>query len=182
VKTQPIRPATIVFGDGPQAVPSAPEFDDVYHPRIGALAQAQHVFLRGNGLPARWAGCHRFTLLETGFGLGNNFLATWQAWREDPARCSHLFYVAIDRHPPTAVDLARAHAGSALPALAAQLQQAWPALTPNLHPLEFEGGRVQLLLALRRSLQERRQTFDLQAPSAPLREVLQRYGHAPPPS
>jgi anti-anti-sigma factor len=35
---------------------------------------------------------------------------------------------------------------------------------------------VQLLLALRRSLQERRQTFDLQAPSAPLREVLQRYG------
>jgi anti-anti-sigma factor len=35
---------------------------------------------------------------------------------------------------------------------------------------------VQLLLALRRTLQERRQTFDLQAPSAPLREVLQRYG------
>lgn len=148
MKTQPIQPATIAFGDGPQAVPSAPHFDDVYHPRIGALAQAQHVFLQGNGLPARWAGRSRFTILETGFGLGNNFLATWQAWRQDPARGSRLFYVAIERHPPTAADLARAHAHSALPELAHQLLQAWPALTPNLHPLEFEGGRVHLLLVL----------------------------------
>lgn len=35
---------------------------------------------------------------------------------------------------------------------------------------------VQLLLALRRSLQERQQALDLRAPSAALREVLQRYG------
>lgn len=32
--------------------------------------------------------------------------------------------------------------------LAAELHAAWPPLTPNLHALDFEGGRVQLLLAL----------------------------------
>jgi tRNA 5-methylaminomethyl-2-thiouridine biosynthesis bifunctional protein len=48
VKTQPIQPARIAFDDG---VPVATEFGDVYHARAGALAQAQHVFLRGNELP-----------------------------------------------------------------------------------------------------------------------------------
>ena len=35
------------------ALPLALAFGDVYHPRSGALAQANHVFLAGNGLPLR---------------------------------------------------------------------------------------------------------------------------------
>jgi tRNA 5-methylaminomethyl-2-thiouridine biosynthesis bifunctional protein len=149
VKTQPIRTARIELGtDADAEPPFAPDFGDLYHPRIGAQAQAQHVFLHGNGLPARWAGRERFVIVETGFGLGNNFLATWAAWRQDPLRCERLHYVAVERHPPALRDLARAHAHSALPDLAAQLLQQWPALTPNLHPIDFDGGRVQLLLCL----------------------------------
>ncbi|MDP1901566.1 MAG: FAD-dependent 5-carboxymethylaminomethyl-2-thiouridine(34) oxidoreductase MnmC [Rubrivivax sp.] len=148
MKTQPIVPAHIDFGAAPDHLPRAPDFGDVYHPQVGALAQARHVFLGGNRLPQRWAGRSRFVILETGFGLGNNFLATWDAWRADPARCQRLHFVSIERHPPTREDLARAHAGSALPELAAELVHAWPPLTPNLHTLEFEDGRVQLLLAL----------------------------------
>ena len=148
MKTQPIQPARIEFpADGvPDSPPRAPDFDDLYHPRIGALAQARHVFLAGNGLPGRWAGRARFTVLETGFGLGNNFLATWDAWRSDPARCERLHFVSIEKHPPTREDLARAHAGSPLPALAAELIAAWPPPTPNLHLLRFDGGRLRLLL------------------------------------
>ena len=148
MKTQPIRPARIEFpADGtPDSPPRAPDFDDPYHPRVGALAQARHVFLGGNGLPGRWAGRARFTVLETGFGLGNNFLATWDAFRRDPARCERLHFVSIEKHPPTRDDLVRAHAGSPLPALAAELIAAWPPLTPNLHLLRFDGGRVRLLL------------------------------------
>jgi tRNA 5-methylaminomethyl-2-thiouridine biosynthesis bifunctional protein len=152
MKTQPIVPARIEFDDGrhggPPRPPWAPDFGDLYHPQVGALAQARHVFLQGNGLPGRWAGRARFVIVETGFGLGNNFLATWEAWRRDPARCGQLHYVAVERHPPTRAALERAHAGSELPELAAALARAWPALTPNLHPLEFESGGVQLLLAL----------------------------------
>jgi len=148
VKRQPIAPARIEFGASAGEPPRAPDFDDLYHPRIGATAQAVHVFLNGNGLPARWAGRPHFTILETGFGLGNNFLATWDAWRRDPARCERLFFVSIERHPPQRDDLARAHSASPWPDLAAELLQGWPPLVPNLHPLDFDGGRVQLVLAL----------------------------------
>lgn len=145
MKTQPIQLAELSFDDG---TPFAPAFGDVYHSRAGALAQAQHVFLGGNGLPQRWQGRERFVVLETGFGLGNNFLATWQAWREDPARCARLVFVSVEKHPLRRDDLKRAHAASPLPELAASLAAGWPPLTPNLHTLDFEGGRVRLLLAL----------------------------------
>jgi tRNA 5-methylaminomethyl-2-thiouridine biosynthesis bifunctional protein len=147
MKTQPIQPARIEFGDAGQP-PRAPEFDDIYHPQVGALAQARHVFLGGNGLPGRWGQRRHFVVVETGFGLGNNFLATWDAWRSDPARCERLHMVSVEKHPLTRVDLQRAHANSPLTELAAELLKAWPPLTPNLHVLEFEGGRVRLTLVL----------------------------------
>jgi tRNA 5-methylaminomethyl-2-thiouridine biosynthesis bifunctional protein len=142
--TQP-SPAQI---DWRGEVPQAPAFGDLYHPRVGALAQAQHVFLQGNDLPARWQGRERFVVLETGFGLGHNFLATWQAWRTDPARCTRLHYVAIELHPPRADDLARSEGAAQLPALAAALRAAWPPAVGGLHSLDFDGGALQLLLAL----------------------------------
>lgn len=147
MKTRPIVPARIEFDADGQAPPRAPAFDDIYHPRIGAAAQAQHVFLRGNGLPARWAGRREFVVLETGFGLGHNFLATWAAWQADAARCERLVFLSVEAHPPRRDDLRRALRGSAWPKLAGTLVRAWPVLAPNVHALEFEQGRVRLLLA-----------------------------------
>lgn len=144
MKTEPIVAGRVVVdADG---TPRSPDYGDVYHPAAGAWAQARHVFLAGNGLPARWAGRDRFVILETGFGLGNNFLATWDAWRADPARCERLVFVSVEKHPLSRADLAHALAPCPRPELARQLVDAWPALTPNLHTLDFEGGRVQLLL------------------------------------
>ena len=147
MKSRPVAPARIAFG-APGEPPFAPDFGDLYHPRVGAFEQARHVFLAGNGLPGRWARRARFTVLETGFGLGNNFLATWQAWRDDSARCTRLLFVSVEKHPPTRDDLARAHAACPAPALASALVSAWPPLTPDLHMLDFEGGAVRLLLAI----------------------------------
>ena len=146
MKTQPVQPAHLT--STPQGVPFSEAYGDVYHPLAGALAQARHVFLAGNGLPERWRGRDRFVILETGFGLGNNFLATWHAWRSDPqaARCLH--FVSIERHPLTRSDLAQVPRAPALVDLAALLVEAWPPLTPNLHRLAFDEGRVELLLAL----------------------------------
>lgn len=145
MKTAPIVPARVDFSG---AVPHAPDFGDGYHAPFGAFEQARLVFLGGNGLPGRWAGRTRFVVLETGFGLGNNFLATWAAWRDDPARCERLVFLSVEKHPLTREDLTRAHAASPEPALARQLIDAWPPLTPNLHTLDFEDGRVRLMLAL----------------------------------
>ena len=143
--TEPLQPARIDFSDA--SAPRAIDFDDVYHPHGGAFEQARHVFLGGNGLPQRWSGRDHFVVLETGFGLGNNFLATWAAWRDHFARCGHLWFLSLDKHPPRLDDLRRAHAHSTEPGLARELIAAWPPLTPDLHRRDFAQGCVHLLLA-----------------------------------
>ena len=80
--------------------PTSPRFGDIYRSAggdgRGGLAQARQVFLAGCGLladgdaPSAWAGRQVWQVLETGFGLGLNFLATWQAWRADPQRPARL--------------------------------------------------------------------------------------------
>jgi tRNA 5-methylaminomethyl-2-thiouridine biosynthesis bifunctional protein len=146
MKPDAIVPAEVDFSD-PES-PRSPRFDDRYHAPYGAFAQAAHVFLAGNGLPARWQGRDAFTVLETGFGLGNNFLATWAAWRADPQRCERLRFISIEKHPLRLEDLRRALADTSESELAAQLCDAWPPLTPDLHLMPFEDGRVELLLVL----------------------------------
>ena len=148
LKTALITPAHIRFGGDDSQPPEAPDFNDTYHPQAGALTRARQVFVAGAGLPERWQGRSQFVVLETGFGLGNNFLATWDAWQRDHMRCERLHYVAVERHPPRLADLEWAHRLSSLPALATELLLAWPALTANVHTLTFEGGRVTLLLGL----------------------------------
>jgi len=143
MKRRPVTPARITWdSDG---TPLAAELGDMYRPHSGALVQAHQVFLAGNGLPGRWAGRDDFTIAETGFGLGHNFLATWQAWRGSDQRPTRLHYVAIEAHPPVQADLLRAHPGHAL---AEELAAAWPPLVPGLHRIDFDGGQVRLLLAL----------------------------------
>ena len=80
---RPVRrivPATLAYDASGN--PFSPQFSDVYHSADSAAGQARHVFLHGNDLPARWASARGFTIVETGFGIGLNFLATWQAWRD----------------------------------------------------------------------------------------------------
>jgi len=142
-----VVPARLAFAaDG---TPYSEAYGDVYHSAEGGPGQSGHVFLAGNGLPARWQGRRSFTILETGFGIGLNFLTTWQAWREDPLRCERLHFVSIEKHPFTRHDLEQLHSRyPALAAQAAELHAAWPMLVPALHRLEFDSGRVVLTLAL----------------------------------
>lgn len=146
--TDPMIPATIAFR--PNGSPYSPLYGDIYHSAVGSLAQAQYVFLQGNGLPERWQGRQTFTVLETGFGMGINFLTTWAAWRADPARGEHLHFVSIEKHPFPADDLRRAHAATvddaSIATLAGTLAAAWPTLVPGTHTLDFDEGSVTLTL------------------------------------
>ena len=140
-----LQPATLSLADG---IPYSDAYGDVYHSADGGPAQARHVFLAGNGLPGRWRGRERFTVIETGFGLGLNFLATWQAWREDPSHSGQLHYVAIEKHPFTTQDLERLHAlWPELAPFSAALRDAWPVLVAGFHRVELDEGRVVLTLA-----------------------------------
>ncbi|WP_018989874.1 bifunctional tRNA (5-methylaminomethyl-2-thiouridine)(34)-methyltransferase MnmD/FAD-dependent 5-carboxymethylaminomethyl-2-thiouridine(34) oxidoreductase MnmC [Aromatoleum toluclasticum] len=141
----PIDPARLNFTE--DGTPCSVAYGDVYHSHNGGLEQARHVFLGGNGLPGRWQGRASFTIVETGFGLGLNFLATWAAWRDDAQRCDRLHFVSVERHPFPREDLAVVHARwPELASLAAELQASWPVLTPGFHRLHLDGGRVVLTL------------------------------------
>lgn len=148
MSSAPIVPAELAF-DG-KGTPFSASFGDVFHSASGGLAQARCVFLAGNGLlgaERRWKDRALFAILETGFGFGLNFLATWQAWRDDPRRPGRLHYFAIEKHPFRLPDLVRLHDRYPEQArLAAQLQAAWPSLMPGFHRLHFEAGAVTLTL------------------------------------
>jgi tRNA 5-methylaminomethyl-2-thiouridine biosynthesis bifunctional protein len=150
-----IVPATLAFDASGN--PFSPQFADVYHSADSAAGQARHVFLHGNDLPARWAGARVFTIVETGFGLGLNFLATWQAWRDDPQRCARLHFVSIERWPFARADLATVHARHPeWAALSSQLRAAWPPPVPGMHRLHFDDGKVTLTLAFDEALEAAR--------------------------
>ena len=140
----PLIPATLSFDAN--GTPCSERYGDVYHAQQGGPAQARHVFLAGNGLPERWLGVERFVILETGFGLGLNFLTTWAAWREAGRPCQ-LHFVSVEAHPFSTEDLQRAQAlWPEFASLAHELQANWPQLVPGIHRILLDEGRLILTL------------------------------------
>ena len=143
----PLVPAKLALN--PEGTPWSELYGDVYHSSAGACAQTQFVFMAGNGLPERWQNRDTFVIVETGFGLGHNFLTTWAAWRADSARSKRLHFISVEKHPFSREDLIEAHAASGAPqSLSAQLTNRWPGILPGAHRLEFEQGQVILTLLL----------------------------------
>lgn len=144
----------------PDGSPYNPMYDDVYHAHGSALAQARTVFLGGCGLPMAWEDRASCRILETGFGLGLNFLVSWAAWQADARRSTRLHFVSIEAHPVTAADLLRnvqalqaGHAEEAallprMQLLAEELARAWAGLRPGLQHWDFDDGRVRLSLGI----------------------------------
>jgi tRNA 5-methylaminomethyl-2-thiouridine biosynthesis bifunctional protein len=134
---------------GSDGTPRSPRFDDVYRPASGGLEQARHVFLEGCGLPQAWRGQPQWRVLETGFGLGLNFLATWHAWRNDSQRPRLLHFVSVEAWPVRPDDLRRSvEAYPELQPLADQLAREWWGLLRGVHRIAFDNGQVLLTLCV----------------------------------
>ena len=137
-------------------MPFSQQFDDVYHTSSGALEQAQQVFLKGCHLPYAWKNAEHFTILETGFGLGLNFLATWLAWRQDPQHCKRLHFVSVEAYPVKPHDILKSVQNiPALQGLAQKLAQHYPLRIPGIYRIVFDEeqagtqpGQVILTLAI----------------------------------
>ena len=139
-----IAPPVVRFDDG---VPYSETHADIYYSPQDGLAEARHVFLAGNDLPARWRDREHFAIGETGFGTGLNFLATWQAWREQAPQEASLDYLSAEACPLSTEQLAQALTRfPELASLAAELLEHYPPQLPGFHRLLLEGGRVRLTL------------------------------------
>lgn len=132
--------------------PVADDFDDVYFSNDDGLAETQYVFLSGNQLRKRWRAhnCNLFTVAETGFGSGMNFLACWQAFSDHlhhhpEGHCRRLHFISFEKFPISAEALTQCHEQfPSLQSFAKQLQASYPDLMPGCHRLEFEQGRITL--------------------------------------
>ncbi len=125
-----------------------PAYGPRYENEERVLRRARDVFITGNDLQERWSQPGRLTVLDTQFGLGLNFLATWDAFDQSTAADARLHYLAFEDQPLAATDLAlMLRRWPTLAARSAQLVAQWPPLIAGLHRLHFENERLTLTLA-----------------------------------
>ena len=124
-------------------------FNDVYFSQDGGLAESRHVFLGGNDLPKAWAGKARFTIAETGFGTGLNFLAAWELFSKTTDSDQFLDYISFERYPLRPLEIRGALAewrGELGPYLDLLLQR-YPLRLPGFHRI-LVAPRIRLTLIL----------------------------------
>lgn len=132
--------------------PQSTLFGDVYYSRDNGYAESNHVFIDGNDLRTRWAALPPqsvFTIMETGFGTGLNFLVAVELWLAMSPPGSYLNFVSVEKFPLRREDMAQAL--SAWPQLATvkdQLLEHYPAPVPGFHRLWLFDNRVCLTLIL----------------------------------
>lgn len=125
-------------------MPYSTVFGDHYYSRADGRAECDHVFLKGNGLPARWKDTDHLTIAELGFGTGLNFAETWRQWKQCPGKC--LSFVSFERFPLAANDMAKAlGAWPELSPFTDALVNAWPAQPDSLVRLELDES-VELIV------------------------------------
>ena len=118
--------------------PESKQFSDIYFSVEDGLAETRHVFHAANKLPEAWRGVSQFTIAETGFGTGLNFLATLALWQETRQPGQSLNYVSVEGFPLSRADLGRALAGwPELAPVAAQLLARYPAPHRGTHQIAF---------------------------------------------
>lgn len=154
-----VKTATIEWRDN---APFCTEFDDVYYHSEqpfseNGLKETEYLFIQQNQLPTRWqnlahqaSAYHKvFTIGETGFGTGLNFLAACDLWLKTAPKDWRLQFISTEIRPIAINDLKAIHTSwSVFPELTKELQENYPTLTPGVHLIEVAQGRIQLILML----------------------------------
>ncbi len=92
--------------------PYSINFNDIYSNSEDGLEETEYVFIQHNQLKQRFAVLENstFTIIETGFGTGLNFLAVAAHWLALAPPSVILHYISIEKFPLKLEDLRRAHA------------------------------------------------------------------------
>lgn len=128
--------------------PYSARFDDVYFSSDNGLLETEYVFLQGNQLADRWQqlSTPQFTIIETGFGTGLNFLCASQLWLETAPADSSLHFISVEKYPLSLPEITAAL--ELWPSLAQSKQfllDQYPAMLSNGTISVFD-NRIQLTL------------------------------------
>ncbi|AUM14408.1 bifunctional tRNA (5-methylaminomethyl-2-thiouridine)(34)-methyltransferase MnmD/FAD-dependent 5-carboxymethylaminomethyl-2-thiouridine(34) oxidoreductase MnmC [Ketobacter alkanivorans] len=149
--SQIIQPAKIEWQN---STPVSEQFGDVYFSRDSGAAESRYVFLDNNHLAQRWHSQQltSFTIAETGFGTGLNFMCAADLWRTTKlsgalSPNAHLHFVSVEKYPLSKSDLQ--HACQLHPQynwLSTCLLQQYPAPVAGSHRLYFPECNITLTL------------------------------------
>jgi tRNA 5-methylaminomethyl-2-thiouridine biosynthesis bifunctional protein len=131
--------------------PWSAHYGDVYFSRESGIAETRYVFLEQNRLRERWHSLADkvFTIAETGFGTGLNFLCAWQLWKETAPPNARLHFVSTEKFPLSHADIERALAlWPELASLSTALLEQYRRIVPGWQCLSFDDGRITLTLLI----------------------------------
>lgn len=136
--------------------PYCQRFDDIYFDSESGTEQSDFVFIQKNQIKHRLAAAEKaFTIAETGFGTGLNFLLALQAYQEVQQslgrQITPLHFISVEKYPLSKKQLEKSL--SILPQLkifAQSLVENYPDGEPELFEPKFEtsflNGQVRLTL------------------------------------
>ncbi len=151
VKNQDKTSQTLDWRDGQ---PYSLRFQDVYfstsadNPQQGLL-ETDYVFLKHNQLAQRWQHLSQpsFTIAETGFGTGLNFLCACQLWLSTAPSTASLHFISSEKYPLTLAQMQQAHAiWSDLANVSQALLAQYSALSEGVHRFSLFSGRIVFTL------------------------------------
>jgi len=129
--------------------PQSKRFQDIYFNPEQGLEESRFVFLQGCGLPQNWLKKTTFTIAETGFGTGLNFLLTWAAWRSSYRAGQRLHYVSVEQYPLTAQQIRKAlDRWPEFSPMLDQLLSQYAVEEPGFHRFHFDQDGVTLSLLI----------------------------------
>jgi tRNA 5-methylaminomethyl-2-thiouridine biosynthesis bifunctional protein len=136
--------------------PSKQYFDDIDCNNESGTLQSDFIFIQKNQIKHRLASADKtFTIAETGFGTGLNFLLTLQAYQEvqqdSDREIAPLHFISVEKYPLSKAQLK--HSLSILPhlqTLSHSLVDNYPEVLPDAFPQEiqmnFLNNQVRLTL------------------------------------
>ncbi|MDY0029391.1 MAG: FAD-dependent 5-carboxymethylaminomethyl-2-thiouridine(34) oxidoreductase MnmC [Pseudobdellovibrionaceae bacterium] len=128
--------------------PRSEQFDDIYFAVENGLAESRYVFLEQNYLPAGFRGKSKFTICETGFGTGLNFLCAWTAFEEHAAQGAQLTYISFEKFPLSKTDIAKylAHWAHEFDGRLDRLVELYPLRIGGWHKIRVSSSVTLLLI------------------------------------
>ncbi len=131
--------------------PYSIDFNDVYFNSENGLQETEYVFIAHNQLQQRFSAPNltNFTIVETGFGTGLNFLAVCALWLETAPIHATLRYFGIEKAPLSLSDLKRAHQlWPQFASLSCELVAEYSTVQTGCNVFTMAASRIQLTLWL----------------------------------
>ena len=128
------------------------EFDDLYSSTKGAVAECNHVFIKGNNLNERFENLgenSKFYIGEIGFGIGINFLTTCKSWLDHTKQNQVLEFYSFDKYLFRLSDFKTLNVSCPdLKEYISELERNYPRNIQGAQKISLFGGRIILNLII----------------------------------